>query len=836
MNKHFEAIKSRLTSMTESFGGKPQYIQNGQTLIRFPSREDAQRCLAVLNGKDVYGNKINVRLFGENSAQNQTDNRSRSQLNLAKNSTKSVSRSNLTQNNQFGGPAADDCKSTLKGLFTRKDDDFKEVVKNLVNRWNDMTVKPDLICDVQRSLKYGKGDGKHTLFIIAANATACRALVDGAKRHLKPSDGLQWKEYVPNSKLTKETTDNLSVIRGLHSGRGENVTELVRKLVRDWNDSEIKPEFIASVERDRKFSGKDGKVMLFVKATSPMTSRELVVGAKKYLKDGIKWSHNKPKLIKENSGTGGPSAQNSGSNPSGRAKRAFRRENDPTITSVIRGLITKSGENVTQTVRKIIYVWNDPQIKANFVKHVERDRKFHDKDGDVLLFVTASSPEASQALVAAAAQHWHSPDGLKWAHYQPKGTQNKDTDLESNVSDFDQISSQFSSIQDLSICSSLQSLDDIPVNDEYKSVILGFDSKVEDNLFESVREMVINWNDEAVQPNYISSVERFPPGIPEVDGKTPLLVTATSPQTCEALISGAEKHLSQTQGIIWTHFNSGKVLAKNYPIVRPQEERPKIESLQKESPQKGGPQQMTSSTSALEHVLFSKPGNISATSVPVALPRKVVPKPLNSPEVEGIVSVETKVKPQREKSPSFFKNLVNRFEDMLQPSGSKSSPKSSPEPTAPHSSKKSQLTPEPNLIMKPAIPFNHFIGNRMKAGLMIAVSARLNTDANTFTFDFYAKNDIAFHFDARLKQSVVVRNSRLNGIWGIEERMIPTFPFSVGQDFDLIIRIESNQFLVSVKGNKFCEFKHRMDINSIKGLSITGDLNIYWLRFADSLI
>jgi len=57
--------------------------------------------------------------------------------------------------------------------------------------------------------------------------------------------------------------------------------------------------------------------------------------------------------------------------------------------------------------------------------------------------------------------------------------------------------------------------------------------------------------------------------------------------------------------------------------------------------------------------------------------------------------------------------------------------------------------------------------------------------------------DIAFHFNPRLNDRVVVRNSLLGGAWGPEERAQPSFPFQAGQQFNMIILCEPNNFKVS---------------------------------------
>jgi len=58
--------------------------------------------------------------------------------------------------------------------------------------------------------------------------------------------------------------------------------------------------------------------------------------------------------------------------------------------------------------------------------------------------------------------------------------------------------------------------------------------------------------------------------------------------------------------------------------------------------------------------------------------------------------------------------------------------------------------------------------------------------------------DIAFHFNPRMKEGVVVRNSLLSGCWGPEEKDQPSFPFQAGQQFTMMILCDPTEFKVSI--------------------------------------
>ena len=411
------------------------FKDNHQKLGKLQNLPSASRSLNRIDGQNVFGNKIHVSLT-EDLISNQLKNRSRSQHNLAKNADKtrkeSMSQINLAQNSyRSERPVTDECKSVLKGLFTHEDDDCKQVVVNLVNKWNDTYIKPNLISDVRRSTYNRKGEGKHNLFITAIDPKANRALINGANKYLKPSDGLYWKPYDPHNRNV--AIDEESVIEGNFSKRDQNVTHL------------------------RQQRAKNGKVTQYGTAFDHQANKTMIGGAKNDLTDksGIHLSRNIPERQTDKLRYALPLAQNNQLNAGSKAHRPYK-QTDSSITSVIKGLHTKSGENVKERVQKIVQDWNDSQIKDSFVKSVRRDGKFFDKDGDVLLFVTAISPEASQALVRAFRKYRHFTPTIKWSQYFPK----RQTDDESNISECD---GRFSLAQDFNIGCSLQNLNEILV-------------------------------------------------------------------------------------------------------------------------------------------------------------------------------------------------------------------------------------------------------------------------------------------------------------------------------------------------------------------------------------
>lgn len=87
------------------------------------------------------------------------------------------------------------------------------------------------------------------------------------------------------------------------------------------------------------------------------------------------------------------------------------------------------------------------------------------------------------------------------------------------------------------------------------------------------------------------------------------------------------------------------------------------------------------------------------------------------------------------------------------------------------------------------------------------------------------KRDIALHFNPRLPQNYIVRNSRANGAWGDEERC-SALPFSLHRDSKFLIQIliTAKDYSISVNGRHFAHFKHRIPFHLVHGLEVRGDV------------
>jgi hypothetical protein len=92
--------------------------------------------------------------------------------------------------------------------------------------------------------------------------------------------------------------------------------------------------------------------------------------------------------------------------------------------------------------------------------------------------------------------------------------------------------------------------------------------------------------------------------------------------------------------------------------------------------------------------------------------------------------------------------------------------------------------------------------------------------------------DIALHFNPRINENVVVKNSFQNGRWGAEDRGGMGMPFRKGQSFDCVILVRHDKYMVAVNGQHFTEFGHRSPKERVTNVIIGGDVLVNSITFS----
>jgi len=90
-------------------------------------------------------------------------------------------------------------------------------------------------------------------------------------------------------------------------------------------------------------------------------------------------------------------------------------------------------------------------------------------------------------------------------------------------------------------------------------------------------------------------------------------------------------------------------------------------------------------------------------------------------------------------------------------------------------------------------------------------------------------DDVALHFNPRLKENVIVLNSFINNRWGPEERH--PCPLQKGQPFDLRIFVQTDAYKIALNGKPFADYKHRMSLHEVRTLFVKGALQLDLIHF-----
>ncbi|XP_022901913.1 tectonin beta-propeller repeat-containing protein isoform X3 [Onthophagus taurus] len=89
------------------------------------------------------------------------------------------------------------------------------------------------------------------------------------------------------------------------------------------------------------------------------------------------------------------------------------------------------------------------------------------------------------------------------------------------------------------------------------------------------------------------------------------------------------------------------------------------------------------------------------------------------------------------------------------------------------------------------------------------------------------------HFNPRFENGnpTVVRNSMIDGKWGEEERVGIT-PFMPGQEFELKIEVNVEDYVIYVDGERFCGYRHRLPVGSCTSISFWGQITLEKMKIS----
>lgn len=122
--------------------------------------------------------------------------------------------------------------------------------------------------------------------------------------------------------------------------------------------------------------------------------------------------------------------------------------------------------------------------------------------------------------------------------------------------------------------------------------------------------------------------------------------------------------------------------------------------------------------------------------------------------------------------------------------------------------------------------------------MAVFIQATLPKDYKRFTVNFSTAEgeeaDIAFHMNARYDgRDRVIFNSRQSGQWQDEE-LKKDMPFKAGKVFSMVFEITQNNYLVAANGDRFFEFGHRIPLDQVRWVSVSGDIIVQHLAILGS--
>nr|QII80243.1 galectin 8 [Amphiprion clarkii] len=134
-------------------------------------------------------------------------------------------------------------------------------------------------------------------------------------------------------------------------------------------------------------------------------------------------------------------------------------------------------------------------------------------------------------------------------------------------------------------------------------------------------------------------------------------------------------------------------------------------------------------------------------------------------------------------------------------------------------------------FLNPSIPFAGTILGGLLPGEMVVIQGSVPFDADRFQVDFTCgssvkpRADVAFHFNPRIMKSCIVCNTLQKERWG-REQILYQMPFKAGAAFEIIVLVLKDQFKVAVNGAHVLEYKHRVDLDRVDTILMSGKVKI----------
>ncbi|XP_069804149.1 galectin-5-like [Dendropsophus ebraccatus] len=135
-------------------------------------------------------------------------------------------------------------------------------------------------------------------------------------------------------------------------------------------------------------------------------------------------------------------------------------------------------------------------------------------------------------------------------------------------------------------------------------------------------------------------------------------------------------------------------------------------------------------------------------------------------------------------------------------------------------------------LYKPKQPYRAFFMANFGPNENVLIMGNIPDWADRFAVNLMNSKtgDISFHFNPRIDENKISRNTWKNGSWGDEEAETPIMPFQRGKSFTMEIRNEGKAIAVYGDGEKLCSYKHRLPFKDIDVIEIVRDVNLTMIK------
>ncbi|KAM3866134.1 galectin-8-like [Diretmus argenteus] len=141
------------------------------------------------------------------------------------------------------------------------------------------------------------------------------------------------------------------------------------------------------------------------------------------------------------------------------------------------------------------------------------------------------------------------------------------------------------------------------------------------------------------------------------------------------------------------------------------------------------------------------------------------------------------------------------------------------------------------VVLMLAIPYAGTILGGLVPGEMVLIQGFVPRDADRFQVDFTCgssvkpRADVAFHFNPRFKcLPCIVCNTLQKERWGKEE-ILYQMPFAQGAEFEIVVLVQKDVFKVAVDGAHVLEYRHRLDLDLVDTLAVSGKVKVQAIGF-----